>query len=326
MAKAKILITGGGGYIGSHVLKLLGKRGDEILVIDNFSRGWRDAVLYGKVLEMGIEEKKVFEAVKEFRPDAVIHFAAFICAEESVEKPLLYYRNNFLNSIIFFNSIIKAGVKRIIFSSSAAVYGNPEKIPVNEENPLNPVNPYGHTKCLVEEYLKKAGERFGISYVNLRYFNACGADPEGDLGERHNPETHLIPLLLKTAKGERKEFYIYGTDYPTKDGTCVRDFIHVIDLARIHILSTDYLLEGGESDIFNCGYGKGYSVLEVINAAKKITGIDIPVRVKGRRAGDPVQLIADPSKLMRKLNWRPEHDDLEFIIKTAWEWEKKLNS
>jgi UDP-glucose 4-epimerase len=219
--------------------------------------------------------------------------------------------------------MLKNGVNRFIFSSTAAVYGNPEKVPIPETEPVKPINPYGQSKAFVEKILEDFDKSYGLKYVSLRYFNAAGADPEGRIGESHNPETHLIPLILKTAKGERESIKIFGTDYPTPDGTCIRDYIHVDDLAEAHILALEYLLSGGNSEVFNCGYGHGFSVREVINVAKKVTGIDFKVEETERRAGDPAVLVADSSKIRNVLNWKPEFDDLEYIIRTAWDWERK---
>ncbi len=320
----KIFVTGGAGYIGSHVVKALGKKGYEILVYDNLSTGHKEAVLYGKLVKGDLSDKDLLKrTLSEFKPDAVMHFAAFIEVAESVRKPLKYYRNNTSNTINLLEAMLETGVNNFIFSSTAAVYGNPENVPVKEDAPVKPINPYGQSKAFVEKILQdldKAEKDF--RYVSLRYFNASGADPEEGLGESHNPETHLIPLILKTAKGERKSIKIFGTDYPTPDGTCIRDFIHVNDLAEAHILALEYLLNGGKSDVFNCGYGHGYSVKDVVETAKKVTGIDFPVKETGRREGDPAVLIADSTKLKKKLNWKPKYDNLEFIIQTAWNWEK----
>ncbi len=320
----KVLVTGGAGYIGSHVVKALGEKGYEVLVFDNLSTGHKEAVLYGKLVKGDLSEKDFLKKViEDFKPDAVMHFAAFIEVAESVKKPLKYYRNNTANTLNLLESMIETGVKNFIFSSTAAVYGNPERVPVNEDAPIKPINPYGQSKAYVEGILKdldKAEKDF--KYVSLRYFNVAGADPEGKLGQKYQNATHLITRALKTAKGEYEKLYIFGTDYPTSDGTCIRDFIHVSDLAEAHILALEYLLSGGESEIFNCGYGHGYSVKEVVSIAKKVTGIDFPVEETGRREGDPAVLVADSKKLKRKLNWKPKYDNLEFIIKTAWDWEQ----
>jgi len=323
--KVKVLVTGGAGYIGSHVVKLLGEMGFDILVYDNLSTGHKWAVLYGKLVKADLSDRdtlrKIFE---EFKPDAVMHFAAYIVVPESVKEPLKYYRNNVINTINLLEVVEEYRVKNFIFSSSAAVYGIPEKIPVDETAPLNPINPYGETKATVERILRdfnSSGKDFG--YVSLRYFNVAGADPEGKIGFAYPNPTHLIIRAVKTAKGEFERLYIYGTDYPTPDGTCIRDYIHVTDLAEAHILALEYLLDGGKSDVFNCGYGHGFSVLEVVNTVKRVTGKDFKVEVAPRREGDPPVLVADNKKIKKRLNWTPKYDDLEFIIKTAWEWEKR---
>jgi len=322
----KILVTGGAGYIGSHVVKLLGEKGYEILIIDNLSKGHREAVLYGKLVVADLRDKEVIKSIlREFKPDAVIHFAAFIEVAESVKNPIKYYKNNTVNTLNLLEAMIEAKVDKFIFSSTAAVYGNPEVIPIPEEHPLKPINPYGCSKAFVEEILKDFEKAYGLKYVSLRYFNAAGADPEGRIGESHEPETHLIPLVLKAAKGERESIKIFGTDYPTPDGTCIRDFIHVEDLAEAHLLSFLYLMDDGNSCVFNCGYGHGYSVKEVIEVAKKVTGIDFKVEETERRPGDPAVLVADSAKLKKNLGWKPRFDDLEYIIQTAWNWEIKKN-
>ena len=318
----KVLVTGGAGYIGSHVVKALGEKGHEVLVVDNLSKGHKEAVLYGKLVVADLEDKSTLDVIfKEFKPDAVMHFAAFMEVGESVREPLKYYRNNTVSTINLLEVMLKNDVSRFIFSSTAAVYGNPEKIPIPETELLKPINPYGQSKAFVERILQDFFSSYGLRYVSLRYFNAAGAEPEGRIGESHNPETHLIPLVLKTAKGERKSIKIFGTDYPTPDGTAIRDYIHVLDLADAHILALEYLLEGEESSVFNLGYGLGYSVKEVIETAKKVTGIDFLVEEAERRPGDPPVLVADSTKIKKVLKWEPKYDDLEFIIKTAWNWE-----
>ncbi|WP_163328995.1 UDP-glucose 4-epimerase GalE [Desulfurobacterium thermolithotrophum] len=320
----RILVTGGAGYIGSHVGKALGERGYEVLVVDNLSKGHKEAVLYGKLVVADLKDKESLDVIfKEFKPDAVMHFAAFIEVAESVREPLKYYKNNTINTINLLEVMIKNNVNRFIFSSTAAVYGNPEKIPIPETESIKPINPYGQSKAFVEKILHDFDRSYGLRYVSLRYFNAAGADPEGRIGESHDPETHLIPLILKTAKGERESIKIFGTDYPTSDGTCIRDYIHVDDLAEAHILALEYLLNGGSSEVFNCGYGRGFSVREVIDTAKKVTGIDFKVEETERRPGDPAILVADSSKLRKVLDWKPKFDDLEYIIRTAWNWERK---
>lgn len=319
----KVFITGGAGYIGSHVVKALGEKGYEILVYDNLSTGHEEAVLYGKLVKGDLANKEFLKkTLQEFKPDAVMHFAAFIEVAESVRNPLKYYRNNTANTLNLLEAMQELGINKFIFSSTAAVYGNPEKIPVKEDAPINPINPYGQSKAFVEKILKDLSEaNKDFNYVSLRYFNVAGADPEGRIGQSYQNATHLITRALKAAKGEYEKLYIFGTDYPTPDGTCIRDFIHVDDLADAHILALEYLNQGGKSDVFNCGYGHGYSVKEVIETAKKVTGIDFPVEETGRREGDPAVLVADSTKLKKTLGWKPRYDNLEFIIKTAWNWE-----
>ncbi len=318
----KVLVTGGAGYIGSHVVKVLGEKNYQILVLDDLSTGHREAVLYGELVVGDTGDLKLLrDVITSFKPDVVMHFAAFIEVEESVKDPLKYYENNFCNTVKLLKVMQDEGVNKFIFSSSAAVYGEPENIPISEDFPLKPVNPYGASKAFVERILKDLSDAGGLQYVSLRYFNAAGADPEGRIGQSYKKATHLITRALKVAKGEFDKLYIYGTDYPTPDGTCIRDYIHVDDLAEAHVLALEYLLSGGESEVFNCGYGKGYSVKEVVETVKEVTKVDFPVEEAERRAGDPAVLIADPKKIKERLSWVPKYDDLEFIIETAWNWE-----
>jgi UDP-glucose 4-epimerase len=320
----RILITGGAGYIGSHVVAAIGKKGADILVYDNLSTGHKDSLLYGKLVIGDLNDKLLLEkTIKAFKPDAVLHFAAFIQVGESVREPLMYYRNNSGNAINLLEVMTDHGVRNFIFSSTAAVYGNPVNVPISEDETVSPINPYGHSKSFIETVLHDVSLAKDFRYVSLRYFNAAGAEPRALIGERHNPETHLIPLILKTAKGERQSIRINGTDYATPDGTCVRDYVHIMDLADAHILALDYLMDNGASDIFNCGYGHGYSVREVMQAARRVTGKDFLVVESARREGDPPALVADSSKIKKSLKWKPRYDDLTAIIKTAWEWEKK---
>ena len=323
----KILVTGGAGYIGSHVVKLLGENGYKVLTYDDLSTGHKWAVLYGDLIKADLADKKALRKVfKEFKPDAVMHFAASIVVPESVKNPLKYYRNNVVNTINLLEAMEEFGVKNFIFSSSAAVYGIPKKIPISENAPLNPINPYGETKATVERILRDlANSRDNFRYVSLRYFNVAGADPKGKIGFAYPKSTHLIIRALKVAKGEIEKLEIYGTDYPTPDGTCIRDYIHVMDIAEAHLIALEYLLDGGESDVFNCGYGHGFSVKEVVETVKKVTGREFKVIEAERRPGDSPFLVADNSKIKKKLQWKPKYDDLGFIIKTAWDWEKKLN-
>ena len=321
----KIFVTGGAGYIGSHVVKALGKEDHDLLVFDNLSTGHEWAVLYGRLVRGDLENRAFLdEVIRDFNPDAVMHFAASIQVEESVREPLLYYRNNVVNTLNLLDVMVKNGVKLFIYSSTAAVYGIPSKIPVDESSPLNPINPYGASKMMIEHVMKDLTRANDFQCVSLRYFNVAGADPEGRIGQAYQEATHLITRALKTAKGEHDCLYIYGTDYPTDDGTCIRDYIHVDDLASVHILALSYLKETGNTNVFNCGYGHGFSVKEVVLTVKKITGIDFKVIETERRPGDPSALIADSVKLRNMTGWKPHHDDLGYIIKTAWEWEKRI--
>ncbi|MCD6132976.1 MAG: UDP-glucose 4-epimerase GalE [Deltaproteobacteria bacterium] len=317
----KVLVTGGAGYIGSFIVKVLGERGDDVLVYDNLSTGHRWAVLYGKLVEGDLNNSKTLENIfSYFKPDAVIHMAASVVVPESVKYPLKYYRNNVINSINLLETCERFNVKKFIFSSSAAVYGIPHTNPVKEDMPLNPINPYGSTKLVVEKLLQD----LPIQHVCLRYFNVAGADEKCRIGQAVKDATHLITRCVRTALGKCRCLEIYGSDYDTDDGTCIRDYIHVEDLAQAHILALDYLMDGGKSSIFNCGYGHGYSVLEVVNKTKEVMNIDFPVRFKGRREGDPPVLIADSEKIRKMLNFKPRYDDLEFIIRTAGNWEKRV--
>jgi UDP-glucose 4-epimerase len=325
MTKQKILITGGAGYIGSHVVKALGEQGYDVLVIDNLSTGHADAVLHGKLIQADLSDTAMLgKALDEFKPAAVMHFAASIEVAESVREPMKYYRNNAANAVSLLAAMGKAGVRHFIFSSTAAVYGTPAVVPISEAAPLAPINPYGRSKAFIEQVLADQASTGRITYIALRYFNAAGADAGGRIGESHDPESHLIPLVLKAVRGKKNGIAIYGDDYPTPDGTCIRDYIHVNDLADAHIRALKHLLTGGDSGVFNCGYGKGYSVREIIGTARKVTGADFPVTVEGRRSGDPPVLVADPSLLRSKLDWQPKYNDLEYIIRTAWEWERKI--
>jgi UDP-glucose 4-epimerase len=322
----KIIVTGGAGYIGSHCVKRLAELGYEVLTIDNLSSGNRWAVLYGKLKVVDLADfEKIKQIVKTFKPDAVIHFAASIVVPDSVQNPQKYYKNNTENTLNLLKIIIDNNINKFIFSSTAAVYGIPEVIPVKEDAPLNPINPYGRSKMMSEMILSDFSKAYDVRYVSLRYFNVAGADPDGKIGQAYKESTHLITRALKCAKGEFSHLEIYGTDYPTKDGTCVRDYIHVTDLVDAHILAFEWLFQDGKSEVFNCGYGHGYSVREVIDAVKKVTGVNFKVMETERRPGDPPILIADSNKIKSKLHWKPKYNDLGFIIKTAWDWEKKLS-
>ena len=322
-SKVKVLLTGGAGYIGSHVAKLLTKYDYEVIVIDNLFSS-QPQKIYGKFYKLDLrEEEKLLEIIKKEKPDIVLHFASFISVPESIEKPFMYYENNVGNTIKLLSAMKKAGIKNFLFSSSAAVYGVPEIIPVPETAELKPINPYGETKAMIEKILRDMAKVGEINYISLRYFNVAGADPEGELGPNYKQPTHLIIRALKVAKGEIPYLEIYGTDYPTPDGTCIRDYIHVMDLATAHLLALEYLHSKGESIVLNCGYGRGFSVREVISVVKKVTGIDFKVIETKRRAGDPPILIADNTKIKEILKWEPKYNSLETIIKDSWKWELK---
>jgi UDP-glucose 4-epimerase len=322
MENHRIFITGGAGYIGSHVVKSLGEKGCDLLIFDNLSSGNRDAVLYGNFVQGDLSDTAFLQkTLADFRPDAVVHFAASIIVPESVQDPLKYYRNNTANALNLIEACMAVPVSRFLFSSTAAVYGIPESSSVEETAPLRPINPYGVSKMMVEHILKDvAFAHSAFNYVTLRYFNVAGADGSCRIGQAYKESTHLITRALKAAKGEIEKLQVFGVDYPTPDGTCVRDYIHVDDLADAHVQALEYLAHQGESDVFNCGYGHGYSVREVIDTAKKVTGVDFPVEEVGRRAGDPPSLIAGNEKITRTLGWKPKYDDLDYIIQTAWDW------
>lgn len=320
----KILVVGGAGYIGSHMVKMLLDAGHHVITFDNLSGGFRDAVLGGEFVEGDLADRTALDnAFTLHRPDAVMHFASFIQVGESVKLPDKYYRNNFSNTVNLLDAMVAHDVKRFIFSSTAAIFGEPEYVPIDELHPTKPLNPYGRSKWMVEQMLADYGLAFGLRYVCLRYFNAAGADPGGLLGERHQPETHLIPLVLQAASGRRKHIEVFGRDYDTPDGTCVRDYIHIVDLCSAHLLALNYLNEEGQSDCFNLGNGEGFSVQQVIDAAQRITGVSIRVIDAQRRAGDPARLVADASRARRVLNWTPRHAELDSIIADAWRWESK---
>lgn len=320
----KIMITGGAGYIGSHVVKLLGEKGHEVLVYDNLSTGHEWAVLSGKLVVGDLADGTLLsDTLFGFMPDAVMHFAAHIQVEESMQDPLKYYRNNTANALNLIQAMKTAGIQRLIFSSTAAVYGIPDSVPVNEDAPVRPINPYGMSKAMVERMLQDLSQTADFRYVSLRYFNVAGADPEGKIGQAYKETTHLITRALKTAKGEMSKLFIFGTDYPTSDGTCIRDYIHVNDLAEVHIAALGHLINDRSSRVFNCGYGHGYSVRDIVSSAKKISGIDFPTEYVGRRPGDSPCIVADNTRVRRELNWKPRYDDIDFIIRTAWDWERK---
>jgi UDP-arabinose 4-epimerase len=316
-----VLVTGGAGYIGSHACKALARAGYRPVVFDNLSRGHRAAVRWGPLVEGNLTERdKLAAALDQYRVSAVMHFAAYAYVGESVADPALYYANNFGGSMALLEAMREAGVDKIVFSSTCATYGTPAEVPIRETAPQLPVNPYGETKLAIERALHWYGEAYGLRSVSLRYFNAAGADPEGEIGERHEPETHLVPLVLEAALGEREQIDIYGTDYPTPDGTAIRDYIHVQDLAEAHLRALEHLGAGRQSVALNLGTGRGCSVREVIRAAEAVIGKPIPSRVTARRPGDPPVLVADPGLAAKLLGWRAQVSDLATIVRTALAW------
>ncbi len=317
-----ILVCGGAGYIGSHVVKALVDRGYEVIVLDNFSTGHEGAVPEHVVIRKGDIRDQEFlrETFLAHKIDCVMHFCANSLVGESMEQPLKYYRNNVYGTMCLLETMIEKGIKNFVFSSTAAVYGEPEEIPITEETPKNPTNTYGETKLAVEKMLKWVDQAYGLKYMVFRYFNAAGAHPSGVIGEDHAPETHLIPLILKTALKQRDKISIFGHDYPTADGSCIRDYIHVMDIAAAHILGMEKLMAGASSNVYNLGDGKGFSVKEVIAQAKALTEKEIVVEIAERRAGDPAELIASSQKAQKELGWVPAYSDLGNIIKTAWNW------
>ncbi len=320
-----ILVLGGAGYIGSHTVYELIENGEDVAIIDNLQTGHIKAVHpKARFYKGDIRNREFLDSVfaKE-KIDAVIHFAAYSLVGESMEKPLKYYENNLCGTKILLDSMVANGINKIVFSSTAATYGEPESLPILETDKTEPTNPYGETKLAMEKMFKWVGRAHNINFVSLRYFNACGAHVSGEIGEDHAVETHLIPLILQVPNNKREHIYIFGDDYNTKDGTCIRDYIHVTDLAQAHILAVKYLRNGGNSDIFNLGNGIGFSVKEVIETARKVTGHPIPAQISPRRAGDPAKLIASSEKARKILGWKPEHAELEEIIATAWNWHKK---
>lgn len=322
----RIFVTGGAGYIGSHVVKALGIAGHDLLVFDNLSTGHEWAVLYGKLVKGDLSNIPLLNQVMEaFRPEAVIHFAASIQVKESVREPMHYYKNNVANTINLLESMKLAGVRNLVYSSSAAVYGIPEKLPVTENERLKPINPYGRTKEITERVLADVAAAGNSHYISLRYFNVAGADTDGRLGQAYARPPHLITKALKCAKNENEKLYIYGSDYPTPDGTCIRDYIHVDDVAYAHVSALDYIMQTGKSLAMNCGYGHGFTVREIVSMVKKITEVDFSVEEAARRPGDPPVLIADSAQLKSLTGWMPKYDDLEFIINSAWKWDLKLN-
>ncbi|PPS45868.1 UDP-glucose 4-epimerase GalE [Chroococcidiopsis sp. TS-821] len=324
--KQTILVTGGAGYIGSHAVMALQRAGYEVVVLDNLVYGHQDLVekLQVELIVGDTNDRALLDelfATKKIA--AVMHFSAYAYVGESVTEPAKYYRNNVIGTLTLLEAMLAASVDKFVFSSTCATYGIPHQIPITEDHPQNPINPYGASKLMVERILSDFSHAYGLKSVCFRYFNAAGADPDGLLGEDHNPETHLIPLVLQTALGQRQSVSIYGTDYPTSDGTCVRDYIHVMDLADAHILGLEYLLQGGETTVFNLGNGSGFSVKEVIDTAKTVTGKDIKVESSDRRPGDPPILVGSSEKARKILDWKPQYSDLKDIISHAWRWHQQ---
>lgn len=318
-----ILVVGGAGYIGSYMCKYLSKNGYNPVVLDNLIYGHRQAVKWGPFFKGSMDDSDILDQIfSEYQIAAVMHFAAFCYVGESVLQPARYYRNNVANTLNLLEVMLKKRVSRFIFSSSCATYGEPVEIPITENHIQNPINPYGRSKLMVEKILEDFSNAYELEYVSLRYFNAAGADPDGELGEDHTPETHLIPLVLETALGKRETINIFGDDYPTEDGTCIRDYIHIDDLAQAHLLAMERLLNGLPGGCFNLGNGSGHSVMQLIETARKVTGKTIPFKVVDRRPGDPAVLIGSSEKATKALGWRPRFPKLETIIETAWKWHK----
>ena len=325
MTSPRILVVGGAGYIGSHMVKMLAAQSYRVTTLDNLSTGYRNAVSAGEFIQVDLADREVLATLFARQPfDAVMHFASYIQVGESVKEPSKYYANNVTNTLNLLDAMVTHGVKRFIFSSSAAVYGDPHTVPIPEDHSKEPINPYGRTKWIVEQILADYDHAYGLKSVSLRYFNAAGADPKGALGERHEPETHLIPLVLRAASGRAPDIKVFGRDYDTPDGTCIRDYVHVEDLCSAHRLAIDGLMQGKASNAYNLGNGSGFSVAEVIAAAERVTGRNIPVTDQPRRAGDPPRLVADARRARDELGWRPQYDSLDTIIDHAWAWEQKL--
>ncbi len=321
---ARILVTGGAGYIGSHIAKALYAAGHEPVVLDNLSRGHRDFIRWGTFIQGDVRDAQTLQSVfASMSFHGIIHLAALAYVSESVEDPNAYYENNVCGTRNLLSAMVQAKVSNLVFSSSCAVYGEPDRLPILEETPCNPINPYGFTKWACERMMMDFQAAYGLRSVRLRYFNSAGADPAGQIGEDHDPETHLIPLLLGVAQGKRTQFSIYGRDYPTRDGTAERDYIHVEDLAAAHLAALSHLLDGGASLSLNLGTGQGATVWEVLQAVERVTGHSIPHEIKSRRKGDPAQLVADASKAYAKLAWHPKHSDLDRIVADAWRWHQR---
>ncbi|MEK7991838.1 MAG: UDP-glucose 4-epimerase GalE [Thiotrichaceae bacterium] len=319
-----ILVVGGAGYIGSHMVKMLLAQGCQVVVLDNLSNGYRNAVLGGDFVFADLADKANLEYIfQAYQFDGVMHFASFIQVGESVQNPRIYYQNNLANTLNLLDTMVKYEVKNFIFSSSAAIFGEPQSVPLDETHPKNPINPYGLSKWMIEQILADYEKAYDLRSICLRYFNAAGADPEGELGERHIPETHLIPLVLQAASQRREHISIFGQDYDTPDGTCIRDYIHINDLCQAHWLALQQLWNGNQSAAYNLGNGEGFSVREVIDVAKQVTGKNISIIEEQRRDGDPARLVADARLAKAILGWKPQFTDLETIISHAWAWEQQ---
>jgi UDP-glucose 4-epimerase len=322
-----ILIVGGAGYIGSHVNKELHHKGYDTLIYDNLISGHQESIKWGEFILGDLDNLAHLRLVfQKYRIDAVMHFAAFSDVEDSMKNPQKYYKNNVCGTLNLLEVMQEFKVNKFIFSSTCAIYGNPIELPITEAHPQNPINPYGQSKLMIERILQDYCNAYDLRYVSLRYFNVAGADMKGEIGENHNPETHLIPLALDAAIGKRENIEVFGTDYDTKDGTCIRDYIHVTDLADAHILALEYLLNGGESDVFNLGNGDGYSVKDVLDCVKLVTKKDFIFIEKPRRKGDSTILIGSSEKIRMKLKWQPKYNQLEKIIQSAWNWNLKISS
>ncbi|EDN66459.1 NAD-dependent epimerase/dehydratase [Beggiatoa sp. PS] len=325
MKKKTILVVGGAGYIGSHMVKMLLNTGYHVVTLDNLSTGYRKAVLGGDIVFGDLGDSKGLDLLfTGYQFDGVMHFASFIQVGESVQIPSKYYQNNVAATLNLLDAMINHGVKTLIFSSSAAIFGEPQYVPLDEQHPKQPINPYGLSKWMVEQILADYNRAYELKSICLRYFNAAGADPDGELGECHDPETHLIPLVLQAASGRRDTITVFGQDYDTPDGTCIRDYIHINDLCQAHLLALEQLLNGAESTAYNLGNGSGFSVKQVIDIAEKVTGKSIPVTMGMRREGDPARLVADSKQAQSLLGWQPQYADLALIISHAWQWEQKI--
>lgn len=322
-----VLVTGGAGYVGSHCCKAFANAGWNVVALDNLSRGWRDFVRWGPLIECDVRDQvRVRNALEMYKPDLVAHFAALAYVGESMTDPARYYANNTAGTLALLEAMRPVGCSRLLFSSTCASYGVPDTLPIDERHPQTPINPYGWSKMIIERILEDYGRAYGLASVSLRYFNAAGCDPDGDIGERHEPETHAIPLVIEAARNPHRPFTVFGTDFPTSDGSAIRDYIHVNDLARAHLLASEMLLDRGGTHVFNLGTGVGTSVLELIGAVKRAAGTDPNVRFGQRREGDPPVLVAAYAKAERELGWSPQHSQIDFIIETALRWRDRQAS